>query len=978
MSGHGSFSVIDGVRPTLPTILQPGGDIGVSPNKSVGGVNAPGASDAGGVTEEVPLDKTGDAAEKTGALVRQLDILLSRAAESAARGIDAASLKDTLNQVNLSKGDRKTMNAAADKADAAFKAINKFTGFQLAAAVGAKDGKFDWNLTNPAGEAIKKALDAQMELSEKLRQIANQLPQGELADSLEEALMQCDRRTCEIQTLVCQFADILENDPIPTDQAVVDRLSQTLERMLPQQALKMHGNDAAIAAMRKTVEPLANRLDELAKTQGKGARLSNTEIAAIGREISSMSYALKDAVKRGTAGESGIGIDRTLFTAVKDILDQVGGKLANARREVAKESMLNFAEKTFAPLPLKVFDPKFFPILKAFSPGLAVFVARREKLRRAAVEYAKNPSEANYETLKNAADTYAESKVDNELVMRGLHKLADSMAGAIISRSGDRNANIANVIAGVVKNSGALLPAEKTAGKSVAMEFAKLYVSFAGDVLVDRDNNIYSRTLLQYIGVSNGAPSQAVHLKLMHETAQNMSDSEFLTSDTVRAAFEGKLRFSTIVEGRLHGMKDSDIDPKLDDANHVSSAKLGSGAVNTVYEVRYKNGTSYIFKPEAPGRQALESLTIAKGIESTQMVAQLNMASQRTADALGLGDVMVETTVGSHKGEFGIFMEKAKGVEAEDFAKLGRSVKAPEGDLTLRQIKSLDDAKYEKVVGGLMRQANRLEWFDMITGQGDRHSHNFFISVGKDSTVSVKGIDNDGCFPDYRTGIRTFELTKQRAANLKGAIMAAAQKLYPKDLDAEVRKRIMDKLMSDPGIKFHDDGTATVDTTKFKSPILHYCILFAVGMHTTALPDYIDKDLYDKLMELAEPGEKRAKYIADLTANLPEGAKNAAVSRLDDAIAYARTLFNKGHVVSTESWNNHDKQREIAGCVPLNRSNGWYDDVVTVNSKTVGASYNGKKAIGSRILHLTEGYFRRNIMSAIARPGWFNEDWPDE
>ena len=153
MSGHGSFSAIDGVRPTLPTVLQPGGDIGVSPNKSVGGVNAPGASDAGGVTEEVPLDKTGDAAEKTGALVRQLDILLSRAAESATKGIDAASLKDTLNQVNLSKGDRKTMNAAADKADAAFKAINKFTGFQLAAAVGAKDGKFDWNLTNPAGEA---------------------------------------------------------------------------------------------------------------------------------------------------------------------------------------------------------------------------------------------------------------------------------------------------------------------------------------------------------------------------------------------------------------------------------------------------------------------------------------------------------------------------------------------------------------------------------------------------------------------------------------------------------------------------------------------------------------------------------------------------------------------------------------------------------------------------------------------------------
>jgi hypothetical protein len=369
----------------------------------------------------------------------------------------------------------------------------------------------------------------------------------------------------------------------------------------------------------------------------------------------------------------------------------------------------------------------------------------------------------------------------------------------------------------------------------------------------------------------------------------------------------------------------------------------------------------------------MENLTIAKGIESTQMVAQLNIASQKTADALGLGDVMVKTTVGSHKGDFGIFMEKAKGVEAEDFPNLGISVKAPEGDLTVRQIKKLDDAKYAKVVGGLMRQANRLEWFDMITGQGDRHSHNFFISVGKDGTVSVKGIDNDACFPDYRTGIRTFQLTKAKADILKNAITETAKVLYPSKNEVGTRNRLADKFMADPGIKFHDDGTATVDTTKFKSPILHFCLMNTVGMHTTALPDYIDEDLYNRLMELAGPGEKREKYIADLTANLPEGAKNAAVSRLDDAIAHARALHDRGHVVSAESWNDHDRQREIAGKVPPSRTNGWYDDVVTIGSSSKARSY-----IGLRILHLTEGYFRRNIMRAIAKPGWFDEDWREE
>ena len=973
MSGHGNFSAINGPRPTLPTIPQPGEDIGVSTDKSVGGVKAPDAPGTGDGKVEATLQKATDGAGKAGVLLRQLDVLLARAAESATKGIDATSLKTTLNQVTLSKGDRKTINTAADKADAAYKAINKFTGFELAAAVAAKDGKFDWNMTNPAGVAIQKALEAQMELSDKLRQIVNQLPHGELGDTIEEALMQCDRRTCEIQTLVCQFADILEKDPLPTDQAVVDRLSQTLERLLPQQALKMHGNDAALAAMKKTVEPLAERLDAISKTQGQGTRLSNEEVAAIRREIDTMSNALKDAVKRGVAGTNGIGIDRTLFTAAKDILEEVDGKLGNARREIAKESMVNFAEKTFAPIPVKILNPKFLPIIKVLSPNLAQFVSRREKMRNAAVEYAKNPDDDNFRKLKSATDMYAKSKGELKVIVRGVNTLAERLSGAMVVRGGDREKNVAKALTAAVNSSTELTADEKTAAKALAVEFTKLYIPFAPDVLVEPTKNACTATLMRFIGVANGAPSQAAHLKLMHETSKNMANADFLTSDTVRAAFEGKLRFTTLVEARLHGMKDEDVDPKLDDINYVSSKKRGSGSLNSVYEVGYKDGTSYIFKPEAPGRQAIESLTLAYGIEKTQMIAQLNVASQKTANALGLEDVMVKTTVGSHKGDFGIFMEKAKGVEAGDFPKLGVSEKPPQGDLTPRQIRSLDDKKYAKVVGSLMRKANRLEWFDMITGQGDRHNHNFFVSVGKDGSVSIKGIDNDACFTDYRTGIRTFQLSENKADKLEASVKATATLLYPSDDDAGKRGQLMQKLMTDPGVKFHDDGTATVDTTKFKSPILHYCILKTIGMHTNALPDYIDAELYDKLIELSKPGERREKYIADLTANLPEAAKEAAISRLDDAIAHAKTLKGKGHVVSSEAWFDRNRQREMAGSVPSARTNGWYDDVVTDGTSSVGASSKGKAEVGSTILHLTEGYFRRNIMRSVAKPGWFDE-----
>ena len=63
----------------------------------------------------------------------------------------------------------------------------------------------------------------------------------------------------------------------------------------------------------------------------------------------------------------------------------------------------------------------------------------------------------------------------------------------------------------------------------------------------------------------------------------------------------------------------------------------------------------------------------------------------------------------------------------------------------------------------------------------------------------------------------------------------------------------------------------------------------------------------------------------------------------------------------------------MAGSVPSDRTNGWYDDVVTDGTSSVGASSKGKAEVGSTILHLTEGYFRRNIMRSVAKPGWFDE-----
>lgn len=965
MSGHGNFSAIGpGSQRPFDTQIDASQDI--SRSMPVGGVMASGTAGIEEGVGEPVLSRPNDGVEKAKTLVTQLDILLARAAESATKGVDAGVVKAALNEVDLSKSDRKTLSALADKAEAAFKAVNEFTGRQLASAVAARDGKFDW-AKNPAGKAIRKALDAQAELSDKLRQLVNQIPGGATSDTLEEAMMQCDRRTCEIQTLVCQFADILEKGE-PDDPEVGKRLNETLSKLLPRQALQMHGNDSALAAMKETVAPLAQRLDVLAKTQGMS--LSGEELAALGREIDQMSNALDGAVKSGVAGKSGIGVDRTLFAAAKDILAEVRGKLSTARRDISKASMLNFAEKTFAPVPVKMLDVKFLPLLRHLAPNVANLVAKRNVLREAAIIYANDPSSANLNKLQVLAEDYSRlikepedaEKIRKELV--ALAKMTTNKENKL-----DTDKHVASRLSAWFKNAHGISTEERKACLELAKDFVDPLMEFSKGAIRDFRSNSDIGKVVGMAEQSGGILSQTAHLELMHTTAANMDDTAFLTSDTVRAAFEGELRFTTLVEARMHGLKDNDVDPNLDDVNVVSSKKLGSGAVNTVYAVGYKDGSTFIFKPEAAGRQAFENMALANGTKETQMVAQLNIASQKTADSLGLGDVMAKTTVGSHKGEFGIFMEKVKGEEAEEFMKPGRF--APEGGLSAKQVKQLPDDQYAKVVGSLMRKANRLDWFDMITGQGDRHCHNLMVFVGQDLSVSLKGIDNDASFPAYRTGIRTFELDESRADILGMAIEYAAKLLYPGDFELSKRAALRRELMNDPGVTFSKDG-ATVDLTKCKSPILQFCLFHTYRMHTATLPDYIDKDLYDHLMALAEPGEKRDKYIADMTAHLPENAKDAAIARLDGAIAHAKALNEKGHVVSEEQWLEKDKQREIAGKVPPDGDNGGYEDFGPVGSSS-DAGLKGKRNIGVVIDHLKNGYFRRDLMRAVAKPGWFEE-----
>ena len=333
---------------------------------------------------------------------------------------------------------------------------------------------------------------------------------------------------------------------------------------------------------------------------------------------------------------------------------------------------------------------------------------------------------------------------------------------------------------------------------------------------------------------------------------------------------------------------------------------------------------------------------------------------QKTADALGLDDVMVKTTAGTHKGRFGMFMEKAPGVSAANFRD-GVGDRPEEPVLRKDDIVNLPDADYEKVVGRMMRQCNRLQWFDVITGQGDRHANNYMMEVRPDLSVPVKGIDNDASYGVFRIGMMKFRITNEKPIERFNNELQKYASLF-----GEKAKEVYDELRHDPAVQ-DSHGEIIVDLAKAKSPVLSFFVRVALGAKTLAVPQDIDKDLYDKLIAL-KGGTARKEHLRNLKDRLggddtPEYA--AAVQRLDEAILYAMKLNEAGRVYTKEQWETKDIQRAVV-------SHGVKFNGTQLGGKATILDDNKQKFYIARVKStLSNNLFIRDIMDGIERPGWF-------
>ena len=797
--------------------------------------------------EQAPVAVPDENFAKASNMVAKLDVLLLKAAKSSTQSLDGKQVKADfqmlVDQGVLGADSLKLLAKAADNASKTMKALDKFKGSDLAKAF---DANGNFVSSSKTGKAIDAAVKAQLDLSELMAQLSDNLgtiaahtgQHGDLADKALDSRLLCDRRATEIRALASQmrdFAKIAAANGKATDPNVVAILKAKVNELLPRQALAMHGTADALstlnASVAKSLEPLAARID--AFRTNPTASIDKAEIEKIKGEIATMKGAIEDIRKNGVAvdGGSRMMVAKDVMEGLESALKGVELMFDQAKRVVGEKVLENYLNTAVSLFSLDEVTEE--QRARTDTSHLKVLNARTDFL------------DAMYKLAKGAMDPKVKGDELNAQI-RELFALGRQMHKAAVKATP--------------------LPAQSGA------EFNALLRRCAG----------YKALVWGLI-----------------EAINNLRAGREITNSEAMSLFEGTVSVSSIVEARARGLEDSDVNPANEDGNIVAEKQLGQGMAGTVYKLTRTDGTSVVFKGEAESRTGLASISAGAdgSYADTQKAANLNISSKIAAKALGTGELIVDYSVGVHKGAFGFYMETAKGVTGAAFRK-GRGAGAPDAGLSVGEIKKLPDAQRKRVIADIKRELNRLQWVDLVTGQLDRHNENYFVHVDPTTQkVTVKGIDNDASFSQYRIGIDKFAFDKERTELFKQQLEELA-----KSVDSRNAKAVVARMMTDPGITVDAKGNVTVDVSKLKDKSIIFPLMEVTGAQSLARPDKIDVKTYESLMALKEGSAKRDEYLNSIRPRLSDASYKAAVSRLDDAIAHADKLKEDGKVIDDEGW----------------------------------------------------------------------------
>ena len=343
----------------------------------------------------------------------------------------------------------------------------------------------------------------------------------------------------------------------------------------------------------------------------------------------------------------------------------------------------------------------------------------------------------------------------------------------------------------------------------------------------------------------------------------------------IQAALDHHVDIGTILEASLRGIATDQLELRASDGILTQTRKLGQGAANTVHLCTYRGSDGedmkLVFKPEVGARRGLDQLCASGlGYRDGARIMQLNVAASRVADAIGCGGIIARSSIGSHDGQFGLFMEAAPGKTFADIAGGKPFCRTEKGkELNFSEACNALHAKGKLGVmrANLMRELSKMEWADVLSGQVDRHGDNYLVDINPETgAVKITGIDNDASFGTRKKGMTVVDLNSPTPH--QQAFLA---------------------LLRNNGYAIPRNGRIDLSTLP---ELLVRETRHQFGFNQLFKPILIDRDTFNRLTAI-----RKEDYRDMLASCMDADAVDAAVDRLTEAQGYAAELARNGRVV---------------------------------------------------------------------------------
>ena len=727
---------------------------------------------------------------------------------------------------------RASLNPLADAAPQKWTELLDLAG-QAEQALGAIRDITVNDIIRPNGQdretQFRDASNRQFELANAMRELAADLrgrtPELDLCSRmLDDLSFKCDSRGSEILTLYMEVETSGKKQMIGDNSSFGTAKAADLMKGM---AGSMHGNDKS-QLLKDQVDGLER---QLAKISG-APKVALNEINRLLEKANALSAELKTAAVSQT-------MDADIHAKLTEHLDQLESRMGEYIERAVKTSVANTVKQCGSPNKTGRDVAAFIGARKGDFGKLNAMMSALSKLK------ADNGGSVEDKDLGDIEKLLRDETVELAEEIEKYRQLPkDSRAPDLGGKWDEENTDLDNFLTRIgYSESNAILMAVR-----VARELSKRHQGW-------RDRN----EVKQRLG------GEDVVNVFRHDANPNLS---------------------MLVETRINGANEANVNLQLCDKNVIGEKPLGSGVVNKVVKLTYRMPgrakKDFVFKPDLSGRCGLDGLVLGAyhAYVTAQQSVKLNTATCDMAEFLGLGNLTGKNYVTVHNGQYGLLMEMAPGKVAADIP----------DDPKLMDLVTTNF----KVCGDLAKQLNDLRWLDLATGQGDRHSQNYLVDFsGKGNKPKVTAIDNDMCFSSYMVGIGKFKLNHDND-------------------DADKSQRVQDfwknlffycnndqKKYNKLGGEIMKNGYV-VDTRKAGKEVI--CALFKTfAYHAPTLPRQMSRSLCNKFMSLTD--DDIGAFAKKLAKNVnSKKAVEATKARLTELRKIAIEYNANGLVVEDKDW----------------------------------------------------------------------------